>query len=348
MLHVISKTNHGDNLKKMIEASSKVFEEASYLNLDEFYTLKTGDIVLFALQPDKNGIDYEVLSFFERARNTSKDFFKGTFGAIICYSENEFYTKHFSSQIAFLANLMGCEFIGKPLVEAISNFENFRTWQKVYSLTLEEICLRECEKNGNRLKNYKSKLENPFKKITSVHASSPHKSNTYALMDMVIKDLNIETEVFSLAEKKIMDCRGCYFDECMAFAVKDRCFYENDSLNYIFDSINNSDALLIACPNYNDSMPANYFAMVNRMTYVYRTKDLSDKYIYSIIVSSNSGSDMVAMQIISAFCFNKGFRLPPYFSLFEMASDPLSILQKKGIEKKAESFAMNIFKSICT
>ena len=139
-----------------------------------------------------------------------------------------------------------------------------------------------------------------------------------------------------------MDCRGCDFDQCMAFANNGRCYYEDDNLNEVFSSIETSGALVIACPNYNDSMPANYFAMINRMTYVYRTKSFLDKYIYAVIVSSNSGFDMVAMQIISAFCFNKGFRLPAYFALMQQANEPLSILKNENLEKITKKYALNI------
>ena len=93
-------------------------------------------------------------------------------------------------------------------------------------------------------------------------------------------------------------------------------------------------------------MPANYFAMINRMTYIYRQKDFSDKYLYAIIVSANSGFDMVAGQIISAFCFNKGFRLAPNFALMEQANEPLSILNLPHIKQSMSKYAKDLEKKL--
>lgn len=342
MLYIFSAAKVSGRLTAMIEAFSKAYEDIRYVSVSDMPALKKNDCILFAWEADICGVDMHILELIRTAYRISPDYFFGAKAAILCYSESIYYTKSFSSQIAFLTSNMGLEFIGKPVAEATKDYTNYRNMQKLYDLPLELICHKVCQELGVRLKTYDIFQNNIPKRITAVHASRPQTSNTYALMQMVLDNVNAEKKVFSLAEKRIMDCRGCDFNQCMAFANKDRCYYEDDTLTEVFSSMESSGVLTIACPNYNDSMPANYFAMINRMTYVYRTKSFLDKYLYAVIVSSNSGFDMVAMQIISAFCFNKGFRLPAYFALMQQANEPLSILKKEGLEKITQKYALNI------
>ena len=83
-------------------------------------------------------------------------------------------------------------------------------------------------------------------------------------------------------------------------------------------------------------------AVINRLTTLYRQISFNNKMIFAIIVSGNSGSDSIAKQLIDALNINKGFILPPYFSLIETANDAGSILKVAKIREKASSFAENI------
>ncbi len=342
MLYILSAEKISTQLSAMVKAFSEVFENISYVYETAMPSLKKNDCILFAWEADTCGMDKDIIQLIKKAYDISANYFVGAKAAIICYSESIYYTKSFSSQIAFLTNNMGLEFIGKPVAEATKDYTNYKNMQKLYDLPLEQICHNQCSLLAKRLKNYNITQTEIPKTITAVHASRPQTSNTYALMKKVLDKISTQKNIFSLAEKRIMDCRGCDFDQCMAFANNGRCYYEEDNLSDVFSSLETSGALMIACPNYNDSMPANYFAMINRMTYVYRTKSFLDKYIYAVIVSSNSGFDMVAMQIISAFCFNKGFRLPAYFALMQQANEPLSILKNENLEKITKKYALNI------
>ena len=105
-----------------------------------------------------------------------------------------------------------------------------------------------------------------------------------------------------------------------------------------------ADILVWICPNYNDSISSNLVAVINRLTTLYRKMSFHNKRIYSIVVSGNSGSDSIAKQLIDGLNINKGFYLPPYFSLMETANDAGSILKVENIEEKAKLFAENIKK----
>ena len=114
----------------------------------------------------------------------------------------------------------------------------------------------------------------------------------------------------------------------------------------VLPTIEASDIVIWLCPNYNDSIAANLTAVINRLTVLYYKMSFNNKSIFSVIVSGNSGSDSVAKQLIGALNINKGFKLPPYFSLMATANDPGAIFKVSDIEEKAKSFAENIKRSI--
>ena len=114
----------------------------------------------------------------------------------------------------------------------------------------------------------------------------------------------------------------------------------------VLPAIENADALVWICPNYNDSVSANLMAVINRLTSLYRKTRLYDKSFFSIVVSGNSGSDSVTKQLIDALNVNKGLRLPPYATIMATSNDPGSILRVSNIEKKAKDFAENILKEL--
>ncbi len=64
------------------------------------------------------------------------------------------------------------------------------------------------------------------------------------------------------------------------------------------------------------------------------------------MVSGNSGSDSVAKQLIGALNINKGFRLPPYFSIRAIANDPKAIFNVENIDIKSDFFSKIIINNI--
>jgi multimeric flavodoxin WrbA len=114
----------------------------------------------------------------------------------------------------------------------------------------------------------------------------------------------------------------------------------------VYPAIIESDILIMLCPNYNDSISANMSAVINRLTALFRKVKFYDKYLYSVIVSGHSGSDIIAEQLISALNINKTFMLPPKFALMETANDMGEIYKVENIELKAKVFAENIIKTV--
>ena len=114
----------------------------------------------------------------------------------------------------------------------------------------------------------------------------------------------------------------------------------------ILPAIEKADFLIWLCPNYNDVISAKLMAVINRLTILYNRVNFYKKSFFAIIVSGNSGSENVAMQLIGALNVNKGFQLPPYFALMEIANDPGAVKKIPDIRKKAFNFARNICKEI--
>lgn len=93
-------------------------------------------------------------------------------------------------------------------------------------------------------------------------------------------------------------------------------------------------------------MSANLAAFINRLTALLVYNSLYDKYLYAIVVSGYSGSDIVAQQLLGSMCFNKTFILPPRFSFLQTANDPGSALLLPGIDNLLDSYAQNILTTV--
>lgn len=182
--------------------------------------------------------------------------------------------------------------------------------------------------------------------------SSPNiKSNTIALWNMVKSHLIHDGVPYNIREIQIEngdinDCKGCLFEHCVHFGERNSCFYGGQMVKEVLPAIEESDIIIWLAPNYNDTLSANLTAVVNRLTVLYRKIKFYKKKIFGIVVSGNSGSDSVAKQLIGGLNINKGFLLPPNFSIYETANDPNAIYKVKDIELHAKQFAEHILENL--
>lgn len=305
-----------------------------------------GRKLLFAAELDEIGIDFEFLTYL-KALSESRPNFEGAHAALLINASTELFSKTFAKLAIFSLNQLGLAFIGKPLVEALPEEVNLKTWQKHTPGTRPEILERLCKDLGHRLSQ--TRMAKPGRlRLMVLHNSDIRTSNTLMLTHKVVKRLKgllgdqLLVEEIRLEDGTIRDCRGCTFQTCMSFAENKACFYSGDKFTQIFASIEETDAILWVCPNYNDTISAVLMATINRMSGIYKTVRLDQKRIYGVVVSANSGGDSVAMQLIDGLCLNKGFMLPPYFALIEIANEPLSVLRNRGIDARIEAFAGRI------
>ena len=302
--------------------------------------------IFFASENTDIDCDIAMLEFFSKLYEKGNKCLLGSIAAVLVHSNTEHGTKRTSQDIIYLANNLGCAFIGHSVVEATSTLRNFFTWQKILNLPLKEICLKMCSRLRNRLLEYNPiTITNP--KILVLY-SSPHRtSNTLDLWHMTSKHLSdFNIKELQIENGEVLDCKGCSYNLCTHYGTQNKCFYGGVMVRDVLPSIEESDAVIWLCPNYNDAVAANLTAVINRLTVLYRKMFFYDKTIFTVVVSGNSGSDTISKQLIGALNINKGFRLPPYFSIMAIANDPGEIFNIPQIDEKTKDFAENIKKEI--
>jgi multimeric flavodoxin WrbA len=344
LLYVIKPPQTSEMLDKMICAAAEGCE-VTVLPLSPLPDL-TFKHVLIAVELDEAGYCIPIFELISGLYQLGRHALEGSSAILLLHSPNDFNSKSRAADILFQLNRLGCSFPGHPLVEALGSLDNFKTWQKVVDLSLEEICLEQCRKLVARFQEFHChKSETP--QIAALHASSHQTSNTLALWRICALGLqDCQVQELHVENGQVQDCKGCSFKTCIHYSEKNSCFYGGVVVDEIYPAIEASDAVVWLCPNYNDSVSANLSAVINRLTALYRKASFYNKALYAVVVSGNSGSDSVAKQLIGALCINKGFYLPPYFCLSTIANDPGTVLMADRIVEKAEVFAAEMRKQL--
>jgi multimeric flavodoxin WrbA len=341
LIYIIKSKSASKELEKMLEvftsATKCVFID-DILNPPDLTNVK----ILFALELDDIGYCLDVFGMISILYKRGHSSLQGSTGAVLIHSKSELFTKSAANNLIFLANELGCTFIGHPLVEATASLSNFLTWQKTMDMPLEAICLEQCQKLRNRLINDNIiKFNTP--KILALHASFNKTSNTLKLWNKIKQNIsNCNIEELNVENGTIHDCIGCTFKTCIHYSKQNSCFYGGFMVSEIVPAIEKADVVVLVCPNYNDAISANLTAVINRTTALYRKMSFNEKYIFSVVVSGNSGSDSVVKQLIGALNINKGFRLPSNFTIMATANDPGAINNVPDIDNKAEAFTKNM------
>ena len=263
---------------------------------------------------------------------------EGCIGALVVSGTGELYTKSIARTLALAANMAGCAFLGRPLVEITGSLRNFHTQAEARGTDPETACSIAIHELVERLLAWRGPA--PLQRLAVVHASVRKTSNTLALWELVRKSLpSVETEEFCLLNGAVADCAGCTYTTCRHFGDQGGCFYGGVMVENVFPAIRRCDGLVMLCANYNDALAANLTAFVNRLTALFRQMRFYEKRLYGLVVSGYSGGDLVAQQLLSALNMNKSFYLPPHFALLETANDAGSLLRSPGVEERAAAFA---------
>lgn len=334
-----------ERLQNMLDYSIKGYDYNIINNLDGIQ-LKDKRI-LFAIELGETGINIDLFKMLEKIKSSGTEFMKNSYGSVLVNSSNELFSRDVARKTILYANMAGCMFPGRPLSEATGSLKCFNTKQKIFPhLSLEEICLEDCRNVVERLMSFKKeKPSNP--KILTLHSSNYRTSNTLSLWNMVKENLaGYDISEIHIENGSVRDCKGCPYKACKHYSQSNNCFYGGIMVEEVYPAIIDCDILIMLCPNYNDSISANLSAAINRLTALFRKVKFYDKFLYSIIVSGFSGSDIIAQQLISSLNINKTFMLPPNFALMETANDFGEIEKIENIKEKAAEFAENIRK--CT
>jgi multimeric flavodoxin WrbA len=332
-------------LEKMIQAVIQDRDPVIINDESHVSSLRQGKII-FALEVNNIGFSNNLSNIFSKLYSMGNSSLFGFQGIVLTHSNTELYTRSAAQNIIFHGNQLGLRFIGRPLVEATGNLENFIPMKSIYNDSLENICLNSCYELGQRFfKDNISPIKNP--KILIIYSSNWRTSNSLLLWNMVKRNLNsCKIREIHIGNGTIYDCKGCPYKTCKHYGQQVSCFYGGIIVEEVYPALLQSNAVVFICPNYNDSVSANIMAVINRLTALFRRTKFYDKTLFSIIVSGYSGNDIVAKQIISSLNLNKTFRLPPYFSLMATANNKDSIKDVPNIEEKAKCFAENIMREI--
>ncbi len=293
--------------------------------------------IVFAVKTDRFGNAPELYNLLEGLSDCA---FEGSVGGIIVECDSDLHSKTLAAKILFDTNRMGLSFVGHPLVETTKSRKNFRH-VKAPQQSYEQAFSEQCSKLLGRVAQQK-KPPDVGTNIAVLHASDKN-SNTLTLWGMIESHLSGQnTEIIRIDSGEIYDCKGCTFTVCKHYGEQHSCFYGGIITDEVFPAVLNADKIVLLCPNYNDALGANFSAMINRLTALYRKYDFYEKTVYAVIVSGFSGGDALAKQIISALNMNKGFFLPSDFAMLETANDRGEILSVPQIEQRAQLFAQKL------
>lgn len=298
--------------------------------------------ILFAVELEESGINLELAEVC-RYLHTHRDALEGSVGGILVDGVTDLYTKDAGRRMAFAANLAGCTFPGKSLVEGTGSLKNYLVLAKNFHTTPRGAYGKSARSMVEKILDFQQEISD-HPSVLVVHASSRKTSNSLLLWSKVARHLegSADIEEISIRNGQVWDCRGCKYETCLHFGENSSCFYGGVMVEKVYPAIIKCDVLVLICPNYNDAVSANIMAFINRLTAVFRTNDFSHKRVYALVVSGYSGGDIVAQQIIGAINMNKNFILPAGFALMATANDPGSILEIEEIDEQAEAFAERI------
>ena len=306
----------------------------------------TGERLLFAVGMDAYGPDP---SFYEAIRWLRQDneALNGCVAGLVVDGGGELYTKQAAQALALAADLAGCAFPGKPLVEGTGSLYNQHIMARRLGLSWEETYRRRVRQLALRVAGFSFPVfSRP--RLLMLHSSDHVRSNTVWMGRELLRMLpsTIRSQEISLQNGTITDCRGCSYKACLHYAQHDTCFYGGTIPEQVLPAIRDCNAMLFLCPNYNDAVSANLMALFNRMTSLLQYHDLYEKYLFGIVVSGYSGSDLVAQQLLGTMCFNKTAILPSRFCLIQTAHDPGSARRIAGIEDRLHQFAAQIERTL--
>ena len=311
---------------------------SAFLDPDGGWEGLAGEKLLFAVALDEGGCNaacYRMLSVLRRAEGL----LDGCTAGVVVTGVGELYTKDVARDVVLAANLAGCAFLGRPLVEATGSLRNFRVQAQIQGTDEATAFRLAAAELVERLLAWEALP--PPSRILALHASARSTSNTLDFWELVKAGLpeGVEVQEVCLQNGTLADCIGCSYKTCMHFGQQGGCFYGGPMVEEVFPAVRACDAMVMLCANYNDALAANLTAFVNRLTALFRQNRFYEKRLFALIVSGYSGGDLIARQLISGLNMNKSFYLPPRFCMLETANEKGSLVKLPGIAQRGAAFA---------
>ncbi len=338
------RCEHPETARRLSEVLAYALEGSAVSTIETAAALHPlkGKKILFAVMVGETGINLEYFAMLQWMRE-HPGCLEGSVGGVLVDGASELYTKSIGSELVFTANLAGCTFPGRPLVEGTGSLGNFTILARTMETDRFGAYLRSARELVERVCGFSQpRFERP--KLLAVHASSHKTSNTLALWRRVREQIGDRCEIseFNLRNGEISDCSGCPYTMCLHFGEQGGCFYGGVMVDEVFPAIRQANALVMLCPNYNDALSANLTAFINRLTALFRQVRFYDKALFAIAVSGYSGNDIIAKQLICALNMNKTFYLPAHFSMLETANSAGDACKLPGIDQRIACFSQQL------
>lgn len=164
--------------------------------------------IIFSVQLSASGYCPEIDAAMSTLWDRGRDALKGSSAMVIVHNDNDLFTKTYAQNLILHANMLGCNFTGRPYVEAVGNLSNLLTAQKTITKDLKDVAYTLCHDIAERLCNYEPvSIKRP--KLAVLHSSNVDTSNTMRLWDMVSGHLDgVDVNVVHIENGTVKDCIG--------------------------------------------------------------------------------------------------------------------------------------------
>lgn len=135
-------------------------------------------------------------------------------------------------------------------------------------------------------------------RVLGISGSPRPEGNTAIMVKTALEELEargVETEYLSLADHEVKPCTGC--GACMK-AEKPQCVIKSDAFHLILEKILEADGLVVGSPVYFGSATPNIMALLDRVGYVTRKKDLLRRKVgAALVVARRAGQNFTFAQL---------------------------------------------------
>lgn len=307
--------------------------------------LKNKKILMFCVL-DEVGMN-DSLQAMRRVFRLMRGALSGSVAALIVDGASELDTKDVARDIAFDMNACGAMLLPKCLAEGTGSLQNYELRAEKENCSLHEAYIKAVLWVASRLNDFEPPRVSGASRVPNilcVHAGDRATSNTMYLWSLVKEGLGDGADIseICLRDGALPDCRGCGVKSCTYFSENRGCYYGGIMVESVYPALMACDALVMLAPNYNDALSANLTAMINRMTALSSKEEFTNKYLFALVVSGYSGSDLLMRQMIGALGMNRSFIIPGGFAMHKTAYHPGDLEKNQGIIDEAENFARHM------
>jgi multimeric flavodoxin WrbA len=138
-------------------------------------------------------------------------------------------------------------------------------------------------------------------KVVGIVGSGRKRGNTETLTRIALEEIEkkgLETELISLAGKKIEPCDGC-----RSCSKTGKCHFKDD-FGSVFTKMKKADGIILATPVYYGAATPQMVSLISRF-YATRSKPLKNKVGGPIVVARRAGHNFTLAQLLFFFMISE-------------------------------------------